>query len=351
MRCVEFWESRDFSPLYRSSHMNPEVLQRAIDREKKRRLLAESLLEEKSRELYLSFESLKKTNDDLASAMAEVKSQQRQLVQSEKMASLGVMSAGVAHEINNPLAYVLSNINSLDQTVGKLTQYHKRVMAIIAAHSEEQRKREIQALELFLVESDLNYQIEDSSDLIADTIEGVSRVKAIVSGLQSFAHSDSGVMVSVDIHECIISTLKLARTQIRNNVDVQVDFGDLPEILGYPSKLAQVILNLLINASHALDRQETNQSGEIIIKTRYDGDAITVAVTDTGCGMTQSTIGNIFMPFYTTKEVGKGTGLGLAISHGIIEEHQGTIEVESTLGVGTTFTLRLPVTLAISKAA
>ena len=331
--------------------MNPEVLQRALEREKARRAKAERLLEEKSRELYLSHESLQESNVELEHALKEVNSQQRQLVQSEKMASLGVMSAGIAHEINNPLAFVHSNIDSLEHAIGKITQYHEHVTALLTAESDQDRLTNTRKLDSFVKESDLVYLIEDCVDLIAETTVGVSRVKAIVTGLQSFAHSESGVMARFDLHDCIHSTVRVAHNQIKSQAEVQLDFGELPEIMGYPGKLEQVILNLLVNASHSMVDQQRDEPGTIKIKTSAQTDTVTIAVTDNGCGMDQSTIDSVFMPFFTTKEVGEGTGLGMAISHGIIEEHRGSIGIESTPGVGTTFTLTLPITSAESQAA
>ncbi|MBX2880204.1 MAG: hypothetical protein KTR32_09750 [Granulosicoccus sp.] len=319
--------------------MDESVLTRALQREKARREKAEKLLEDKSRELFLSYETLQQSNDELENALAEVKSQQHQLVQSEKMASLGIMSAGVAHEINNPLAFVFSNVNSLEHAVSQFSSYHDLVNSLLAAASESDREACIQKLESFSNEADLEYLFEDCVDLIKETTEGIGRVKAIVSGLQSFARTDSGTMETLDLHECINNTLKLAHNQIKYSADVETHFGDIPKIQGFPGKLGQVFLNLLVNAGHAMG----NDKGKIVISTSADESRVTVSVADTGSGMDKSTVDNIFLPFFTTKEVGKGTGLGLSISHGIIEEHQGTVEVSSVLGEGTTFTLSFPV--------
>lgn len=327
--------------------MDTDVLQRALDREKLRRKKVEKLLEDKSRELFLSYESLQKSHEDLGQALVEVKSQQHQLVQSEKMASLGVMSAGVAHEINNPLAFVFSNVNSLDHAVTQFSQYHELVQEVVNADSETSRAATEDKLNAFTKEADLAYLFEDCLELIKETTEGIDRVKTIVSGLQAFARTDSGVFESMDIHECINTTLKLAHNQIKYIAEVKTDFGELPTISGFPGKLGQVMLNLIVNAAHAIGEDK----GEIVVSTRHVDPNIIISVADNGCGMEQSTIDSIFMPFFTTKDVGKGTGLGLSISHGIIEEHQGSIEVTSELGSGTTFTLTLPVEQVYDEAA
>lgn len=315
------------------------------------RAKAEALLEEKSRELFLSYESLQQSNEELASALNEIKEKQHQLVHSEKMASLGVMSAGIAHEINNPLAFVMSNINSLSESCDSIRQFYEHVNTVLSAETEQERESRTKELELFAEEEDLKFLINDSVDLVAETAEGLVRMKDILADLQSFARPDSGMIEAVDVNECINTTLKIARAQFSHDTEVKLDFGELPEIRAYSSKLGQVILNLLVNASHAMSKQPSDKPKVISINTYHKDGTVTIAVTDSGCGMNQATVDSIFTPFFTTKKVGKGTGLGLSISHGIIEDHQGTLTVESTPDVGTTFTITLPVSHMVSKAA
>ncbi len=319
------------------SDPDPAVVQRALTRERARRAKAEQLLEDKSRELFMSYQTLQESHDQLGAAMEEVKRQQKQLVQSEKLASLGTMSAGVAHEINNPLAFVFSNVNSLAHAVDQFRQYHQHVGALLLAESPAQSAEATGALKEFVEEADVEFLFEDCGDLLSETIDGIQRVKSIVAGLKAFARSDAGEMEPVDLIACIRNTLKLAHNQIKFNMEVVEDFDDLPEIRGYPGKLSQVFLNLIVNAGQAMEG-----TGSIKISARNLKDVIQVDFQDTGAGMSAETIKDIFNPFFTTKPVGEGTGLGLSISHGIIEEHAGEITVSSELGVGTCFSIILP---------
>ena len=314
------------------------LLQRALKRERARRAKAEQLLEDKSRELFHSYQSLQESHDQLGDALEEVKRQQKQLVQSEKLASLGTMSAGVAHEINNPLAFVFSNVNSLAHAVDQFRDYHQHVGAVVGADSGDQQQQASEALEAFIDEADIEFLFEDCGDLLKETVEGIQRVKAIVAGLKAFARSDTGEMEDVDIVECIRNTLKLSHNQIKFTMEVIEEFEDLPLIKGFPGKLSQVFLNLIVNAGQAMK----DGTGSITITTKNLPESIELQFRDTGSGMTAETIKDIFNPFFTTKPVGEGTGLGLSISHGIIEEHAGEITVTSEVGVGTCFSISLP---------
>ncbi len=325
--------------------MELSVLERKLAREKARRQKAEQLLEDKSRELYLSYQTLQESHDKLGEAMQEVKSQQRQLVQSEKMASLGTMSAGVAHEINNPLAFIFSNVNSLAHAIEQFGKYHQLVTEMVSADASDSRDQNAAELLKYIADADLDYLFEDCGDLISETSDGIQRVKNIVAGLQAFARSDTGQMEDLDVIESLTNTLKLANNQIKFTMKVVEDFQPIPQVSGFPGKLSQVFLNLIVNASQAMEE------GELIIATRDLGDTVSISFTDNGSGMTEETVDSVFTPFFTTKPVGKGTGLGLSISHGIVAEHNGEISVTSEVGVGTCFTVVLPVNSQLQQAA
>jgi len=321
------------------SDKDNEVLERALKREKARRTKAEQLLEDKSRELFLSYQTLQDSHGQLADALEEVKSQQRQLVQSEKLASLGTMSAGVAHEINNPLAFVFSNVNSLAHSVDEFKRYHDAVVKILKIESADEQLQGLKDLSAFIAQADLDFLFSDCGDLIDETRDGIERVKSIVAGLKAFARTDSGKRETIDVIECLQNTLRLAHNQIKYSMEVDEIYDELPLIKGYPGKLSQVFLNLIVNASQAMET-----SGKLTITANRQADsAILLSFQDTGCGMSQETMDSIFNPFFTTKSVGEGTGLGLSISHGIIEEHQGEINVSSEPGKGTRFTITLPI--------
>ncbi len=328
-----------------------EVMERALKRERIRREKSELLLEDKSRKLFHSYQTLQESHGQLADALEEVKSQQKQLVQSEKLASLGTMSAGVAHEINNPLAFVFSNINSLSHAVEQFQEYHQHVGKVVAADSAEERQILVDQLKKHIVDADIEYLFGDCTDLITETLDGIQRVKSIVAGLKAFARSDAGEMETLSISECLQNTLKLVHNQIKFSMEVIVNLDELPDIKGYPGKLSQVFLNLVVNANQAMnDNKGTMTITGTITGTGVE-ESIVITFQDDGSGMSQGTMDNIFNPFFTTKPVGQGTGLGLSISHGIIEEHNGKIEVSSEPGTGTCFTITLPAIQQIQQAA
>lgn len=319
--------------------MDIAVLERAFERERKQRKQAEKLLENKSRELYLSYEELKDAHSELSEAHESLKQKQRQLVQSEKMASLGVLSAGVAHEINNPIGFVLSNINTLGSYLPAFNDVYTTLSSIIENVSNpEVLSEKVKAANSLLKEKEIDYLFEDSQDLIEETTDGIERVREIVAGLKDFVREDQGEKESANINECIQSTLKLLSNQIKYHCEIIEKYGDIPDLNCHIGKLNQVFMNMLVNASQAIDGQ-----GSITIETALNENAIVISFKDTGSGISESNLENLFTPFFTTKPVGVGTGLGLSISHGIIEEHGGDIVVESELGKGTTFIIKLPI--------
>lgn len=310
------------------------VVYRALERERERRSLAEHLLEEKSRDLYASYKKLELT-------LEQLKSSQKQLVQFEKMASLGIMSAGVAHEINNPVGFVISNLNTLSE----YTQVYLRSMDLLKKlHDsiEDGSDLYVSKTEIaqHLKDSDVEYLLEDTQNLLSETQEGLHRIKDIVSGLRTFARADDSGEELFSLAECITSTLPLVDRKINDSCIVKTDLLSTRLIKGNPGRISQVLVNLLINASQAIDREADD--GKITILCFDRGDQVLVTIEDNGSGIAQENIEKLFTPFFTTKPVGKGTGLGLSISFGIIQDHNGAIDVESSLGEYTRFTISFP---------
>jgi signal transduction histidine kinase len=255
----------------------------------------------------------------------------KRLVQSEKLASLGELAAGVAHEINNPVGYVSSNLTTLQKY---LSIYEK----ILDAQSQTETTNEIQALK-----QKLNYAFirEDLQSLMNETQEGVSRVKTIIQDLKDYARTNAAAQyVEADIHVGLKSTLNIAKAQLKDRADVNMALGKLPLIDCAPSQIDQVFLNLIVNAAQAMPE---GKRGLIQIRTNCHDKTISIEIEDNGPGIEPAVLEKIFDPFFTTKDPGTGTGLGLSVSQNIIQQHGGTIQVKSQVGLGTTFKITLPI--------
>jgi len=291
--------------------------------------------------------ALRKSNTELQSANEQIRDTQSQLLQSEKMASLGQMAAGVAHEINNPVGFVMSNINSLKSYVESYQALEARVAQLLATTPESTAWQEQkQQLEDFISEQDFEFIRDDVDELITDAVEGSRRIRDIVQGLKEFSHVDQAAIQEADINSCLDTTLKIVNNELKYSCDIRRDFQPLPPVQCNPGQLNQVFMNLLVNAGHALGEQ----GGIIGLRTRCVEDEVEIRIFDNGKGIAPEHLGKLFDPFFTTKPVGEGTGLGLSISYGIIEEHHGSIDVKSKQGVGTSFTIRLPVKQPTSQA-
>jgi two-component system NtrC family sensor kinase len=261
---------------------------------------------------------------------------QSQLLQSEKMASVGQLAAGVAHEINNPIGFVFANLVVLKQ-------YVERVFGIIDAYApleqalpgDHPELRRVQALKSAIKLCNLQ---ADTDELLAETLDGVARVRKIVQDLKDFSHVDEAEWQRFDVHVCLDSTLNMLAHELKYKVDIIKQYGPVPLIACLPFQLSQVFVNLLMNAAQAIEVR-----GTVTIRTGSDGDTAWIAIIDTGRGIEAASLKRIFEPFFTTKPVGVGTGLGLSVTYSIVQRHGGTIEVASEPGCGTTFTIRLPI--------
>jgi len=278
-------------------------------------------------------ESLKKSNTDLDTANQQLQLNQSQLLQSEKMASIGLLAAGVAHEINNPIGFMNSNLASLKKYVQRLKEFFSFV-------AEKSGELEGAADQIAAKSKSLkiDYVLEDIDALVDESLEGAERVRTIVRNLKNFSHSESEDMQLADINLNLENTLSIVWNEIKYKAELVKDYGDIPSIWCYAQHLNQVFVNLLVNASHAM-----REKGVITLKTWSDQQWVYIRVSDNGHGIPADKLSRVFEPFFTTKDVGVGTGLGLSISYDIIQSHNGTIDVESEVGVGTKFTIKLPV--------
>lgn len=311
----------------------------AYTREKAARLEAEQLLDDKSRELFLKNQQLEASNQQL-------KEQHNALMRNEKLATLGTLSAGVAHEINNPLAFVYSNLGSLN---GYIDSYQKLLQMVQRWQADDQLKPEqTEALSQLIEAEDLAFISEDITGLLADSQEGLDRLKDIVQNLRRFAHSQDTDWEDVDVIDGLESTLKILNSQLKNTVTVEKHFTALPSVPGKANELNQIFLNIIVNACHAMKHTERPL---LRIETRPEDEEILVQITDNGCGMDEEVLKSLFDPFFTTKPVGEGTGMGMSITYSIIKNHQGRLQVASKPGIGSRFSIYLPLKRGESAAS
>ncbi|WP_345531537.1 ATP-binding protein [Viridibacterium curvum] len=293
--------------------------------------------EEAEQSLRTRYTELTDLNMKLAEANAQIQAAQNQLVQNEKLASIGQLAAGVAHEINNPIGYVFSNFGSLEK-------YINEMLTLIARYRTAEPQISDPGLRAGLADLreklDLDFLEEDAQALMRESREGIERVRKIVQDLKDFSHVDANSeWQEADLHQGLDSTLNIVRNELKYHAEVVREYGTLPLVHCLLSQLNQVFMNLLVNAGHAL---EGRQGGRIVVRTGCDQSEVWVEIEDNGCGMSEETLGRIFDPFFTTKPIGRGTGLGLSLSYGIVQKHNGRIEVDSRVGQGTRFRVVLP---------
>lgn len=269
----------------------------------------------------------------------ELKSTQEQLIQNEKMASIGQLAAGVAHEINNPTGFVKTNLETMKEYSHIIKQLLNIVSPLFYNHDED--KADVQLMlnqiEELNKKEDLKFILNDIDSILTESLDGTKRIQKIVQGLRNFARQDKEALIKGNINTPIENAINLARNEIKYKCKIHKKLGNIPDNICNIDQLTQVFVNLLINASHAIKKP-----GDIYIVSKYKNGKIIIKFADNGVGIPEENLSKLFDPFFSTKEVGKGTGLGLAISLGIIEKHNGTIEVCSKVGRGTCFTIKLP---------
>ncbi len=307
---------------------------RKLARQKKEIQEKNHELEQKSEEITTQRDAIEQSYTVLEKTHHQLKDTQSKLVAAEKMASLGQLTAGIAHEINNPINFVSSNVRPIKMNIEEV----KKIIELLKTIPQSKNPAaDLAKIEETIQAADLDYLLEENDALLDGIEEGARRTKEIVAGLRNFSRTDEDKWQTADVNEGILSTLVLLGNAFKNRITIHKDLGKLPAIECQPGKLNQVFMNLLKNAGEAIPG-----TGEIFIKTQGCKDDIQVSIRDTGSGMSEDVKNKIFEPFFTTKEVGKGTGLGLAISYGIVEKHNGKIIVNSKPGYGTEFIISLP---------
>ena len=300
-------------------------------------------LSERQKEALASLSRQVMSQLELRASLAETQKAQAQLLHSDKMASIGQLAAGVAHEINNPVAYVRSNMNTL-------AKYSTRLLGVAERCSEILQQVDLpptvqESLQEAVNVADLGYLRTDLTQLVRGSLDGLARVTEIVAALQAYGPVGLAAPQSFDLHAGIDTVLRIAEVTIRDKATIVREYGDLAPLHCIGSQICQVVMNLVINAAQAID-----SDGIITIATSSDAESARISISDTGNGIATEHLRFIFDPFFTTKPVGTGTGLGLSISYNIVQKHGGRIEVASTPGRGTTFVVILPLRMPTAPA-
>ena len=298
---------------------------------------AKSLAEISEEQLRFIVKELLQANEELQVLNRKLSDAHNKLMQSEKLASIGQLAAGVAHEINNPIGFIFSNF-------GTLEQYLEDVFHMLDTYEQAETSitdtAVLARLRALKQELDIGYLKDDIPALMAESKDGIQRVRKIVQDLKDFSRVDARQeWESVDLHHGIDSTLNIVNNEIKYKADVIKAYGQLPEVQCLPSEVNQVFLNLLVNATHAIKTER----GTITIRTGTEGSNAWVEIEDDGAGIPAENLQRIFDPFFTTKPVGQGTGLGLSLSYGIVQKHGGKLDVRSEVGKGTCFRMTLPI--------
>ncbi len=320
---------------YNSADADRLMIERSLDLMSKELTEANVVLRNELAERHRTESALQNEREEQRALIRKLEDVHSQLLQSEKMASIGQLAAGVAHEINNPIGYVYSNLGTLEKyvqdTFTLIDLFEQAESAITDTEIRDQLQAAKKKMDIGFLKTDLRALMDESK-------EGITRVKTIVQNLKDFSRAgDSDEWHFADLHKCLDSTLSIVNNEIKYKADLVREYGILPEVECLASQLNQVFMNLLVNAAHAI-----REHGTITVRTGKEGDEVWVEISDTGQGIAPEHLQKIFDPFFTTKPIGKGTGLGLSISYSIVQKHHGRLEVRSELGKGTTFRVYLP---------
>jgi signal transduction histidine kinase len=326
-------------------------LENKLHRETAARHCAEQLLEEKSRELYKINQELLLRNQKIArqrkrlrTKVIELEETRQKLSQSEKMAVIGQLTAGVAHEINNPVAFIASNLDTLsDYLIDVIELIHKQQTCLMKlkvdhGHNTASTNSLLDDLSSFSHRIDVDGLLNDAKNLVSESVDGTHRVKKIVADLSDFSYVNAPQARAEDINDLLKKSVQIASSELKYKADVEWGLAEIPLVVCHEGKIGQVFLNLLVNAAHAI-----HGHGLIRLSTGQAGHKVWIEVADNGCGISSDYLPNIFDPFFTTKDIGKGTGLGLHVVKTAVEMHGGEISVNSKEGCGAIFRICLPI--------
>ena len=291
---------------------------------------------ERTAELSEKVAEVERQREEQTRLFRDLEAARQQAMQSDKLASIGQLAAGVAHEINNPIGFVLSNFSSLQRYVEDLFRVlsaYEALEPLVPADAPQLAK-----LASARTDADIDYVKDDVTQLLEQSRDGLDRVRRIVQDLKDFAHAGESTWQPADLVQGLERTLNVVRNEIKYKAEIVKRYAPLPDVRCAPSQLNQVFMNLLVNAAHAIA-----DKGTITMSSGVEADEVWIAIADTGCGMPPDVLRHIFDPFFTTKPVGQGTGLGLSVSYSIVKRHGGRIEVESAPGKGSTFKVWLPI--------
>jgi len=282
---------------------------------------------------------------ELQRVVEDLKNTQSQLLQRDKLASIGQLAAGVAHEINNPVGFVKSEYQVEIKKLLKL--YGELLDKLIKKgyFKDHEIHDRIDKIQNFKEDADIDFISSDCTNAIEESLEGIERVVAIISDLKNFAHTDGGEIELTDINANLQSTLNIVWNELKYKANITKKLGEIPLVKCYPQRINQVFMNLLINAAQSMP-----DKGNILISTRKVDDEVEICISDNGCGIPENIHQKIYDPFFTTKDIGKGTGLGLSVVYNIIKTHNGTINIETEVGKGTTFIIKLKINPEIENS-